>query len=83
MASSVPAEESKMTGLNVVTVQPGRKTERCSQRAKSTIASGTIVPQGCLRSTFGGRRKAVDLGHPIEGSGFFDECELYSVGKRL
>lgn len=57
MASSVPAEESKMTGLSVVAVQPGRKTERCSQRAKSTIASVTILPQGCLRSTFGGRRK--------------------------
>lgn len=52
MTSSVPAEERKMTGLNAVTVQLGRKTERCSQRAKSTIAF-----QGCLRNTFGGRRK--------------------------
>lgn len=25
----------------------------------------------------------MDLGHPIEGSGFFDEFDLYSVGKRL
>lgn len=78
MTSSVPAEESKVTGLNAVAVQPGRKTERCpreqSQQMPFRDVWGTSLVAG---------GKTVDLGHPIEGSWFFDEFELYSVGKRL